>query len=192
MLNIKSDNIAFTPNKLQFDLFVLYFYFMASKTKIDIKESKQELENLRKSKKTEREKTRILFLLLKLGSRFNSQKELSEYLHVSESTLRRWTNTYNEFGLDKLLTIPLGGKRREVITPSIHSALKLKLEDSTNCLLGYNDAVDWVYHHYGVQIKYNTLRTYMKRHFGTKLKIPRKSHYKKDKQAIEVFKKLSC
>lgn len=165
---------------------------MASKTKIDIKESKQELEKLRKSKKTEREKTRILFLLLKLESRFNSQKELSEYLHVSESTLRRWTNSYNEFGLDKLLTIPLGGKRREVITSSIHNALKEKLEDSKNCLLGYNDAVDWVYQHCGVQIKYNTLRTYMKRHFGTKLKVPRKSHYKKDEQAIEAFKKLSC
>ena len=38
-------------------------------------------------------------------------------------------------------------------------------------------------------MKYNTLRTYLIRHFGTKLRMPRKSHYKKDEQAIEAFKK---
>ena len=163
---------------------------MAVKTKIEIKESKTELELLRKSKKTQREKTRILFLLLKLESNFESQEELSRYLDVSESTIRRWTNTYNQFGLKALLHIPLGGKRREVVTSVISKGLKKKLEDSENPLLGYNDAVNWVEKYYGVKIKYNTLRTYMKRHFKTKLKVPRKSHYKKDEQAIEVFKKL--
>lgn len=163
---------------------------MAVKTQIQIKESKTELELLRKSKKTLREKTRILFLLLKLESKFESQQELSRYLDVSESTIRRWTNTYNQFGLKALLNIPLGGKRREVVTSVISQGLKEKLEDSENPLLGYNDAVNWVEKSYGVKIKYNTLRTYMKRHFKTKLKVPRKSHYKKDEQAIEVFKKL--
>jgi len=164
---------------------------MAKKTQIEIKESKKELELLRKSRKSEREKTRVLFLLLKLESRFKSQKEVSEYLNVSESTLRRWTNTYNKHGLDRFVSISLGGKRREVVTQSISKALKEKLENSEDPLLGYNAAVSWVKANFDVDIKYNTLRTYMKRHFGTKLKVPRKSHYKKDEQAIEVFKKLS-
>lgn len=164
---------------------------MAKKTVLEIKESKSELELLRKSNRSQREKTRILFLLLKLESRFTSQKALSEYLNISESTLRRWTNTYNELGLHGLLNIPLGGKRREVVTQTIAKGLKIKLEDSKAPLLGYHDAVNWVKQQYNVTIKYNTLRTYMKRHFGTKLKVPRKSHYKKDEQAIAVFKKLS-
>ncbi|MGY0408373.1 MAG: hypothetical protein ACWIPJ_08480 [Polaribacter sp.] len=40
-------------------------------------------------------------------------------------------------------------------------------------------------------MKYNTLRTYLIRHFKTKIKVPRKSHYKKDDQAIEAFFKTS-
>jgi hypothetical protein len=50
--------------------------------------------------------------------------------------------------------------------------------------------LQWVETQYGKKIKYNTLRTYMKRHFGSKLKVPRKFHYNKDDKAIEVFKKL--
>jgi transposase len=165
---------------------------MASKIKLEIRESKSELELLRKESKSQRKKTRILFLLLKLESRYKSQKALSEYLNVNESTIYRWSKTYKESGLKQLMHIPLGGKRREVVTSLIHKGLKDKLADSENALLGYNDAVNWVEKNYSIRLKYNTLRTYMKRHFGTKLKVPRKSHYKKDEQAIKVFKKLSC
>ena len=40
-------------------------------------------------------------------------------------------------------------------------------------------------------ISYTTLRNYMITNFKTKLKSPRKSHYKKDEQAIEAFKKTT-
>ncbi len=169
----------------------LYFYKMVAKTQINIKESKSELKLLRKSSKSQREKTRILFLLLKLESKFKSQKELSRYLDVSESTIRRWTNTYNKFGLKQFLNIPLGGKRREVITHIISKGLKERLEDLEHPFTGYNDAVKWVEKRYGVKIEYNTLRTYMKRHYKTKLKVSRKSCHKKEEQVVIVFKKFS-
>jgi len=35
------------------------------------------------------------------------------------------------------------------------------------------------------------LRHYVKRHFGAKLKVPRKSHIRKDKEAVATFKKSS-
>lgn len=54
---------------------------------------------------------------------------------------------------------------------------------------GYNDAVIWVRNKHNIDINYHTLRSFMIVNFGTKLKQPRKSHYKKDEQAFETFKK---
>jgi len=51
-------------------------------------------------------------------------------------------------------------------------------------------AQQWVRDNFGLEIKNNTLRTYLILHFKTKIKAPRKSHYKKDDQTIEAFLKL--
>ena len=91
--------------------------------------------------------------------------------------------------MSQLLTISNGGKRREVTTPNIHKSLETN-SDSENSLLGHNNAFEWVQEEFGMVLKYNKLRTYMKRRFKTKLKVHRKSHYKKDDQAIELLKNL--
>jgi transposase len=49
----------------------------------------------------------------------------------------------------------------------------------------------WVEKHLIEGINYNSLRHYVKRHFGAKLKVPRKSHIRKDKEAVATFKKSS-
>ena len=60
-----------------------------------------------------------------------------------------------------------------------------------NPLLGYQDAQRWVLENFATDINYHTLRDYMKKHFNTKLKVPRKSHIKKDEQAEENFLKTA-
>jgi len=156
-----------------------------------LKETIKELEDLRSNTKNYRLKTRLLYLIIKDDIRFNTLDSLSQYLDVSVSSLRRWRIIYQTKGLTQLLTISNGGKRREVVTLDIHKGLEKKVNNSDDPLLGYNHAIEWVKDEFGVVLKYNTLRTYMKRHFKTKLKIPRKSHYKKNDQAVELFKKPS-
>jgi len=156
-----------------------------------LKETIKELEDLRSNTKSYRLKTRLLYLIIKDDIRFKTLDSLSQQLDVSVSSLRRWRIIYQTKGLSELLTISNGGKRREVVTLDIHKGLEKKVKNSDDPLLGYNHAVEWVKEEFGVVLKYNTLRTYMKRHFKTKLKIPRKSHYKKDDQAVELFKKPS-
>ncbi len=73
----------------------------------------------------------------------------------------------------------------------MHQVISEKLHDSKNPLLGYFDAVNWLEKEHKKSVKHHTLRAYMIRHFKTKLKHPRKSHYKKDEQAIEAFKKTT-
>jgi transposase len=164
---------------------------MSKKIDFEIKESVLELQSLRKQVSNSRLEKRLLFLILKNDSKFKTRENLAEYLSLSEATLRVWSKLYMKSGLDALLKISSGGANHTKITEALHKELELKLNDSACPLLGYNDAVNWVKKEFDIDIKYNTLRTYMKRHFGSKLKVPRKSHYRKDEQAIAVFKKPS-
>jgi len=164
---------------------------MGKYLEIEIQESVSFLESLFKSTKNFRKRLRISSLILTKTKKFKTRAELAKYLGVNPTTLYQWTETYRNFGLDKMLEISNGGKRREVITSDIHKIIEEKLNDSENPFLGYKDAQLWFIEEQGIELNYHTLRSYMKREFNSKLKKPRKSHYKKDEQAIEAFKKTS-
>jgi len=164
---------------------------MGKTFKITIKESLSTLKTRRKNEKSQKKKLRLLSLILTKEKRFSRRVDLAEYLGVNIDTLNKWTKKYKESGLEGLITINSGGKRREVIPKSIHKEIENKLNDSNNPLQGYTDAVSWIKQEFGYQIKYHTVRAFMIRNFGSKLKIPRKSHYKKDEEAFETFKKTS-
>ncbi|NPD47645.1 hypothetical protein HNS38_17255 [Lentimicrobium sp. L6] len=98
---------------------------------------------------------------------------------------------YKEFGIEKMLVISNGGKRREVVPSHIQKDLEAKLNNSTDPLLNYKGAVEWVKNEFNIELKYNIFRMYLIRNFRSKLKSPRKSHYKKNDQATKAFKKTT-
>lgn len=159
--------------------------------KIEIKESLPTLKSQHKKEKCYKKRLRLLSLILTKEKRFSRRVDLAESLGINIDTLNIWTKKYKEFGLEELLSINSGGKRREAVPKSIHKGIENKLNDSNAPLQGYTDAVSWVQQEFGYQIKYHTLRAFMIKNFGSKLKIPRKSHYKKDEVAFETFKKTS-
>ncbi len=57
--------------------------------------------------------------------------------------------------------------------------------------MGYWHAVSWVKGNFNQDINYQTLRSYLIRHFQTNKKNPRKSHYKKDDEADRFSFKLA-
>jgi len=128
-------------------------------------------------------------LILIKESKLKGQLEVATHLGVDYATVKRWLKQYKEEGLDSLLKLKSGGKRKSVITADIHKSIEKKLNDSKEPLLGYWDAVLWIKEKHNLDINYHTLRDYLIRHFKTKLKSPRKSHYKKNEQAIEAFLK---
>ena len=165
---------------------------MGKHVEIDIKEDIDYLKNLRKKENNHRLKTRIQSLILTKEKKFARRVDLADYLGVGIASLDRWTKVYKKTGLDSMLTISNGGIRRNSVPREVHEGLAKKVYDSSNPFLGYWDAALWVTKNYGIVIQYNTLRTYLiLRHFKTKLKEPRKSHYKKDEQAVEAFKKTT-
>jgi transposase len=164
---------------------------MSRKSTIIINESDEQLQSLYNKEDNYRIRQRLKCLIYTKGNKFKGQLELSNHLGVDYATVKRWLKQYREEGVDSLASIKTGGNRKSIIDSSIHESLSEKLNNSSEPLLGYWDVVLWVKKMHGIDIKYNTLRTYLIRHFKTKLKSPRKSHYKKDEQAIIAFKKTT-
>lgn len=164
---------------------------MGKRVVIDIKEDAEDLDLLYRHSRNFKIKRRIKSLILTKSNKFETRDKLAKYLGIDVKTLYVWTKTYQEEGLEAMLITSGGGKRRQKITDTIKDELEKKLNNSTLPLQGYTDAVEWVRKKFGVEINYHTLRSFMIANFGTKLKQPRKSHYKKDEKAFESFKKTS-
>ena len=156
---------------------------------IEIKESLADLKNIIKKAKTHQSVLRIQCLLFLKEKRFKNRMSIADTLGVSLSSIDRWIKTYESQGIEQLLKMSSGGKRREVITKEIHEKLSQKLHDSNNPLLGFHEAVQWVEDNFNKQVKYTTLYSYIRKNFEGKLKVPRKSHYKNNPEAVEDFKK---
>ena len=156
-----------------------------------IKESVSELKSLRKNQSKFKYKVRLIWLESIVTNRFKTRKELSDYLDITPKTSERWTLKYIANGIECLLSDAPKVIRSRIITPEIHKGLEAKLHSSTDPFLGYWDAQNWVNQTYGINVKYHLLRHYLIKHFKTKLKSPRKSHYKKDIDAEKAFLKTT-
>ena len=64
----------------------------------------------------------------------------------------------------------------------------MKLNDPKNGIRGYSELLEWVKEELGKDMKYITLVKYTEFHFGSKIKVARKSHVKKDEEAVASFK----
>jgi len=162
---------------------------MGMTSNIAIKEDLKDLEKDFRASKNFKVRQRIQSLILLKEEKFKRQADLAAFIGVDHSSLKRWIKQYKTSGYTSLITLKSGGNYKGVVSESLHKALESKVNDSQDPLLGYWHAVAWVEENFNQDINYQTLRSYLIRHFQTKKKHPRKSHYKKDQQALEVFKK---
>jgi len=78
-----------------------------------------------------------------------------------------------------------------VIPEEVDQALAKRVKDSNGGFSSYKEAQQWVNSEYGLDLKYNTIREHLIRYYKTKIKTPRKSHVKKDDQAVDAFLKTA-
>ncbi len=162
---------------------------MGKKKELIVTESASELKLLRKKQTSLALEKRVIWLLqFKLKKDLLREKTASK-VNISLRTQERWIKEYMNEGIEVFITSNKNNHKSNIITPELHLALKERMNSSESPLLGYWDAVNWIKEEFGIEIKYHWLRKYLISHFKTKLKSPRKSHYKKDKQAIEAFLK---
>ena len=153
---------------------------MSYKTKVTVKEELSELRQKLHTAKNQKVKLKLKSLILLKENPYRKQEDIANHLCIGYSTLKRWYRNYRIHGLNTFSRIVPTGVRKSVVSKEIHEALKEKLNDSSDPLLGYWHAVLWIESTFNVSINYQTIRKYMIKHFNTKLKVPRKSHYQKD------------
>lgn len=78
-----------------------------------------------------------------------------------------------------------------VFSKEEHKRIEKKLKDASNGLAGYIELQQWIEQEFQKEVKYNTILKYAIRHFGSRVKVARKSHVNKDEQAVASFKKTS-
>ena len=168
-----------------------YICNMSRQSKFKIKEDLAELQGLLKKQTSLSGEKRIKCLIFMKEKRFSTRSQLSQYLGVHKRTIERWLKKYAANGVDFMVQNQSKPKDPQYITEEIHNGLASRVTNSCNPFLGYRDAQQWVKSEYGVDINYHTLRYHLIKHFGTKPKTPRKSHIKKEGQAIEAFFKTT-
>lgn len=161
---------------------------MGKKAELVIKESLSELLSIKKNQTSLGRQKRVIALIRIKGKEDSTRQELANYLCVHIRSLERWIRTYKSEGISGLLAVKARRKGSKIITTEIHAGLKRRVEDPKLGFLGYWDAKRWVESEYGVEVKYQRIREYLIKHFGTKVKTPRQSHVKKDVRAVALFK----
>lgn len=114
--------------------------------------------------------------------------ELRAKLGISSPTLKEWKSKYQQGGLQALLHEGRGGDKRSGISEAQKHKIEQKLSDPKNAFRSYGEAQAWFRETLGIEKEYHALNKYLKRNWGTKLKVGRKSHVKKDAEAVAFFK----
>jgi hypothetical protein len=83
------------------------------------------------------------------------------------------------------------GFRPSLITADQELILKEKLNNPLNGMVGFIELLDWFNNTFKTDINYKTFHGFVVRKYKAKIKTARKSHIKKDAQAVETFKKTS-
>lgn len=159
---------------------------------IPVTETLAELRSLlKKSPLMIQPRIKMLIVMKKAGGRGISKRDLMEEVGVSSQSIQNWRTAYRQGGLEALLFNGRKGKagKPSIFTKEEHKMLEKKLRDPKNSLAGYVELQQWVAAQFHKEVKYNTLLKYATRHFRTRVKVARKSHVKKDEQAVGTFKK---
>jgi transposase len=163
---------------------------MAKAKDIHVKENTHELKQLLKEQSKQTMRNRIIMLQqIKRSTKLLSKNELADLVGVNHNSIQKWRRLYETKGIKGLLQQTRGGKRWQVITPLAHTAIEKRLKNPLDAFVSFEELRRWVDEHYIPGIKYVTLNAYVKKNFGAKLKVARKSHVQKDLTAVEAFKK---
>ena len=164
-----------------------------SKAKIiHIKESCKELRQLQKKQSLLIiKRLNMLIELKKNGANGIPKRQLAKLIGVDPNSIQKWRTIYINEGIHGIISHGRIGFKPSLITKEEHKKIEHKLKQPKNALRGYKELMQWIKDELGKELKYTTVVEYAKRHFGSKIKVARKSHILKDEEAMATFKKTS-
>jgi transposase len=162
---------------------------MALPKTIIVKESIQELKRLQKTNKPLFIPRLRMLQVIKEHKIALSKTELSKLVGVNHNSIQKWRTMYLADGLDGILAHKTTASAPSIFSQQERDKIEKKLTDPKGGIRGYKELLHWVEEEFGRKVKYNTLMMFCRNQFGTKIKVARKSHIKKDEEAGETFKK---
>lgn len=155
-----------------------------------VKESISELRKLqKKSIPLIANRIKVLIEFKKHEKAGISKRDVSINTGLNHNSVQSYRTLYLKGGLALLMQYEKKEGRPAIISKAEHKQIEAKLKDPKNGLRGYTELQNWIEKEFNKSIKYNTLLKYSVRHFQSKVKVARKSHVKKDAEAVENFKK---
>jgi transposase len=174
------------------NIFVKKTKIMSLPISFCIKESLKELQKLLKDSSVYlAPRLKMLIECKKHESTGLSKRVIAEQIGVNPNSVQKWRNMYIAGGIKALLTHNKIGYKPSLLNQSDYEKIKEKLHDEKNPIKGFIELQQWIMEELNKDIRYTTVFGYAKRHFGAKIKVSRKSHIHKDKEAVETFKKTS-
>ncbi|MDA8693113.1 hypothetical protein N9L92_03555, partial [Saprospiraceae bacterium] len=158
---------------------------------INVKETTTELLDILKKQTIERNKIRVKCLIYLKKKKYRTQRELSDHIGYNIRTMERWLKEYKTGGIEQMLYSGTRNSSPTLIPLEVQQGLKEVVLDKDKGFASYVQAQEWVAQKYSIELNYNTIRQHLIKYYKTKIKSPRKSHVKKDKEAASAFLKTN-
>ena len=157
-----------------------------------IKESESEIKKLIKSSTPIISKRfRALLIFKRYEKTGISKREVADEIGVNHNSIQTWRSAYIAKGVKQQKLHSNTGYKQSQIVGNQAAALKKKLSNPSNGIVGFVELLDWFNNTFSTDIKYKTFHGLVVRKFKAKIKVARKVHIKKDIEAVEAFKKTS-
>ena len=108
---------------------------------------------------------------------------------ASDRSIQTWRSNYVTRGMDQMLKDSRGGRKTAKITASVHQQLSKRLYNAWPGVRSFIEIQQWLLSEFDIDMLYHAVNKYMKRKFGARLKVSRKSHVQKSPADEAVFKK---
>ncbi|NES98731.1 MAG: helix-turn-helix domain-containing protein [Desertifilum sp. SIO1I2] len=161
---------------------------MVGVSRLEIRETEEELKQILAHQKTATGKERVqLLYLLKTGNA-STISQASVIIGRHRVTVQKWIQQYQTSGLESLLEKKQSSGRPRAIPSWAEKALdqKLQQEEGFN---DYQEIVDWLEKSLGIKARYKTVHKLVYYRLKGSPKVTRPKSIKQDKAQAEAFKK---
>ena len=153
-----------------------------------IKETLAQLRSLQKRYPSKFKALEMLIVFKQCGS--ISKYAVAAQIGSSQSSVGKWRILYSTNGIEGLLTEKRGGNRAGQITLEVAKRLSNRLNNPKEGFRSFIEVQQWLASEFGIEMQYHAVNKYVKRKFGARLKVSRKSHVLKSPADEAVFKNL--
>lgn len=160
---------------------------MQQTIQVIVKESVSELRLYQKRFPSKFKALQMLIIIKQQGSL--SKYKLASLLGSGHSSVLSWRRIYLEGGIEALLIENRGGFKKGKITTSAEKKLAQRLNNPKEGFRSFIEIQQWLLTEFNISMQYHAVNKYVKRKYGARLKVSRKSHVLKSPAAEAVFKK---